>query len=252
MSTANGSAALLVVVGCLAGCGGSGTCVELDEEAILTALVTDNGERSRVEVEVRRGNLESSAIPVKLCAKNQLYVDDIEMTEVKRLNGAVFYEATLPSQPPESTATTTHRFRCAAGGDITEFTAAIAAPAFEILSPAADSETSRTEPLEFAWEPARTGDETIVLRFADKIDGLACLGEPFELELPDIGTAEVSAYQVQLTSEGAPNNGNCEALVTLARRHTTAFERVSGDNDLHPESEIRATTSRTVQFVSVP
>ena len=232
------------------GCGGSDACADLGDNVLLTAQVTDNGQRARVEVELRRPDLEAGSIPVKLCGDHGLRVDDVEMTEIRRPSGAVIYEAELSDVSQQQAVA--RRFELRVDDDHTEFTAKIDAPGFAITSPAADTELSRAAPLTITWDPPRGGDAKIAVKVADEIDGDACLGESIELEEPDDGELVVGASQVQLTSEMPPSDGACEAFVTLSRSHSATLELVDGRGGLHPDSRVQATTSRTVAFTSVP
>ncbi|HEY0135149.1 MAG TPA: hypothetical protein VGB85_13770 [Nannocystis sp.] len=232
------------------GCGGSQACADLGDDVLLTAQVTDNGERARVEVELRRPDLEDGSIPVKLCEDHGLRVDDVDMTEVKRPSGAVIYEAELSAVSGQQALA--RRFELRTDDARTEFTARIDAPGFAITSPMADSELSRAAPLTITWDPPRGGEAKIAVKVADEIDGDACLGEPIELEEPDDGEVVVGASQVELTPKMPPSDGVCEAFVTLSRTHSAPLELVDGSGGLHPDSRVEATTSRTVAFVSVP
>jgi len=234
----------------IGGCEGSAACVDFADEVLLTAQVTDNGSRARVEVELRRAELGATSIPVKLCEDNRLEVDDLEMTEIKRPSGAVIHEAMLSAVSEQ--AVVVRRFTLRSGGDVSEFTVAIDAPGFDIMAPAAGDEVSRAGTLAINWAPARAGDAKIVVKLADEIDGDACLGEAIELEEVDDGEVLVGAYKVGLAKEGVADNGACAAFVSLARVHSGPLERSSGAASLHPDSLVRATTSRTIDFTSVP
>ena len=230
--------------------GGSEACADLGGDVLLTAQVTDNGERARVEVELRRPDLEAGSIPVKLCEHHALRVDDVDMTEVKRPSGAVIYEAELTAVSEQQAVT--RRFELRADGDSSEFTAVIDAPGFAITSPVAASENSRAAALTITWDPPRGGDAKIAVKVADEIDGDACLGGPIELEEPDDGEVVVGASQIELTTNMPPPNGVCEAFVTLSRTHSAPLKLAHGGGGLHPDSRVEATTSRTVAFTSVP
>lgn len=242
----------VVVVGTLilGGCGGSEACADLGEEILLTAQVTDNGERARVEVELRRVEHGAEAIPVKLCEDNALRVDGIDMTQVKRPTGAVVYEAELTTVSAD--AALSRRFELIGEDGTSEFTAEIDAPGFSITAPAPDSEVSRAAALAITWDPPRGGDAMVELKLADEIDGDACLGEPLELEEPDDGEVVLGEAMVELAPKEPPSDGVCAAYVSLARVHSAPLERTQGGGSLHPESRVLATTSRTVAFVSVP
>lgn len=232
------------------GCGGSQACADLGDEVLLTAQVTDNGEQTRVEVELRRPELGGDSIPVKLCEHDALFVDASEMTLVKRPNGAVVYEATFD---PDGGGT--RRFALHSGDEVSEFTAAIDAPDFEITAPSAGSEVPRAAPLMVSWDPPRGGDARITVKVADEIDGHACLGPPLELDEPDDGEAVIDKAQVKLDDMMAPPDGACEAFVTLSRGSIAMLKPAkesSGSAALHPKSSVQATTSRTVAFTSVP
>ena len=243
--------AAIVVVGALVagGCGGSEACADLGDQILLTAQVTDNGERTRVEVELRRDEHGAEAIPVKLCEDNALRVDDVVMTQVKRPTGAVVYEAELTTVSGD--AALARRFQLESEGGTSEFTAAIEAPGFTITAPTAGSEVSRAAALAITWSPARGGDATMAVKLADEIDGDACLGEPVELEEPDDGEVVLGEAMVELSKE-PPSDGMCAAFLSLARTHSATLERTQGGYELHPDSRVLATTSRTVAFVSVP
>lgn len=229
------------------GCRGSRACADLSDEVLFSAQVTDNGMQTRVEVELRRVEHGGKSIPVKLCEGDALFVDDSEMLMVKRPSGAVVYEATLAVDGEK-----TRRFALHSDDDISEFTAAIDAPDFEITAPKLGSEVPREEPLEIRWEPARGGDAKITVKVADEIDGRACLGPPLELEEPDDGEVVIAKAMVKVDMTTPPPSGACEAFVTLSRTHEAALEAMQGDAALHPKSSVRATTSRTLAFTSVP
>jgi hypothetical protein len=235
---------------CVGGCEGSAACVDFSDEVLLTAQVTDNGSRARVEVELRRAELGADSIPVKLCEDNRLQVDDLEMTQIKRPSGAVVHEAMLSAVSEQ--AVVVRRFTLRSDGDVSEFTAAIDAPGFAIVAPTAGAEVSRAGMLAITWTPARAGDAKIVVKLADEIDGDACLGEAIELEEADDGEVLVGASQVGLAKEGVADDGACAAFVSLARVYSGPLERSRGDASLHPDSLVRATTSRTIDFISVP
>ncbi len=232
------------------GCGGSEACADLSDDVLLTAQMTDNGERARVEVELRRPDLEAGSIPVKLCEGHGLRVDDIVMTEAKRPSGAIIYEANLGPDPGPGPIT--RHFVLRAHDDVSEFTAVIDAPGFTITGPTAASELSRADALAISWDPPRGGDARVSIKVADEIDGDACLGEPVELEEPDDGEASVEGAQVKLSPDKPPANGECEAFVTLSRSASAPLELASGPGGLHPDSVVQATTSRSVRFLSVP
>jgi hypothetical protein len=232
------------------GCGDAAGCVDLGDEVMLTAQVTDNGERVRVEVELRHGDLGAESIPLKLCKDEALRVDEVAMTQVKRPSGAVIYEATLAAVSGQEPAS--RRFELDHGGDVSEFTAVIDAPGFEITAPSGDSEVSRGAPLTIHWTPARGSDATMIVKLADEIDGDVCLGQPLELEEPDDGEVVVAGAEVELTTKMAPADGVCEAVLTLSRAHDSALKQTGGGAALHPDSRVQATTSRTVAFASVP
>jgi len=229
------------------GCRGSEACADLGDEVLLSAQVTDNGEQTRVEVELRRVEHGGKSIPVKLCEDDALWVDDIEMMQVKRPTGAVVYEATLAAEGNE-----TRRFALHSGDAVSEFTAAIDAPAFEITAPMVGSEVPRAAPLDVRWDPARGGDAKISVKVADEIDGHACLGPPLELEEADDGEAVIAKAMVKVDMTMPPADGACEAFVTLSRTHSAGLTPLTGDAALHPKSSVQATTSRTVAFTSVP
>ena len=241
-----GAVAMAVLTG---GCGGSEACADLGDDVLLTAQLTDNGERARVEVELRRPELAAGSIPVKLCEDHGLRVDDVAMTEVKRPSGAVIYEAELDVVSQQQPLT--RRFELRTGDGTSEFTATIDAPGFEISSPTADSEVSRAAALTITWEPPHGADAKIAIKVADEIDGTACLGAPLELEEPDDGEVVVPKSQVELTPEMPPSDGVCAAFVTLSRAQTVPLTPTGGGS-LHPDSRVEATTSRTVSFSSVP
>ncbi len=232
------------------GCGDAAGCIDLGDEVMLAAQVTDNGERVRVEVELRQGDRGSESIPLKLCDDQGLRVDAVAMTQVKRPSGAVIYEATLTAVSEQ--APVERRFELRDGGDVSEYTAVIDAPGFEITAPKADSEVSRGAPLTVEWSPARGSDATMIVKLADEIDGDVCLGQPLELEEPDDGELVVAEAEVELTTKMAPADGVCEAFLTLSRVQEIGLERARGGAALHPDSLVRATTSRTVTFASVP
>ena len=232
------------------GCGDSGACADLDGEVLLTAHVTDNGERARVEVELRRPDLAAGSIPVKLCEDHGVRVDDVVMTEVKRPSGAVIYEAELSAVSQQEAVTL--RFQLRTGDATSEYTAVIDAPGFTITSPMADAEVSRAASLPITWDPPRGGDAKINVKVADEIDGDACLGEPLELEEPDNGAVEVAKAKVELSPDMPPSDGVCAAFVTLSRTHEAPLVSTSGAGSVHPDSRVEATTSRTITFTSVP
>jgi hypothetical protein len=229
------------------GCRGSAACADLGGEVLLTAQVTDNGEQTRVEVELRRAALGSASISVKLCDDDALWVDAVEMLMVKRPSGGVVYEATLAPD-----GETMRYFTLHSDDEVSEFTAELDAPDFAITAPSLGSEVPRATPLEVTWDPPRGGDTTITVKLADAIDGQACLGPPLELEEPDDGEVVIDGAMVKLNNTMAPADGACEAFVTLSRGHSAALKPTSGSATLHPKSSVRATTSRTVAFTSVP
>lgn len=242
---------VVLVVGALVagGCGGSEACADLGHEVLLSAVLTDNGERTRVEVELRRADLGAEAIPVKLCEDNALRVDEVVMTQVKRPTGAVVYEADLAEGDGSPTE---RRFRLDSEDGASEFTAKIDAPAFTITAPTADSVVSRAAALTISWDPPRSGDATMAIKVADAIDGDACLGEALELEEPDDGELVIGEAEVKLAMKMAPSDGMCAAFVSLSRTHSAALEPTDGAGALHPDSRVQATTSRTVTFTSAP
>lgn len=232
------------------GCGGSRACADLGDEVLLTAQVTDNGEQTRVEVELRRPELGRGSIPVKLCEDDALFVDAREMMPVKRPSGAVVYDATFE---PDDDAT--RRFALHSGDDVSEFTAAIDAPDFAITAPTPGSQEPRGAPLTITWDPPRGGDARLTVKVADEIDGHACLGPPLELDEADDGEAVIEEAKVKLDDMMAPLDGACEASVTLSRGHSAMLkpeQSGTGSATLHPDSGVQATTSRTVAFTSVP
>lgn len=229
------------------GCRGSEACADLGDVVLMSAQVTDNGEQTRVEVELRRSELGGESIPVKLCEDDALWVDAVEMTMVKRPTGAVVYEATLAAD-----GEATRRFALHSDDEVSEFTAEIDAPDFVITAPTTGSEVPRAAPLEVRWDPARGGDSKITVKVADEIDGHACLGPPLELEEPDDGEVVIAKAMVKLDDMTAPPDGACEAFVTLSRGHSAALKPSSGSAVLDPGSGVQATTSRTVAFTSVP
>lgn len=234
----------------LGGCEGSAACVDFGDEVLLTAQVTDNGDHARVEVELRRAELGASSIPVKLCEDNVLQVDDLEMTQVKRPSGAVVHETMLSSVSEQ--VMMTRRFTLRSGGDVSEFTVEIDAPGFAIMAPMGGDEVSRAGMLAINWAPARAGDAKIVVKLADEIDGDDCLGKTIELEEVDDGEMLVGAAQVGLAKEGVADNGACAAYLSLARVYSGSLAHSHGEASLHPDSQVRATTSRTIDFTSVP
>ncbi len=234
----------------IGGCEGSAACVDFSDEVLLTAQVTDNGDQARVEVELRRAELGASSIPVKLCEDNRIEVDDLEMTQIKRPSGAVVHEAMLSAVSEQ--AVVMRRFTLRSDDDISEFTVAIDAPGFAIMAPMSGDEVSRAGMLAINWAPARAGDAKIVVKLADEIDGDDCLREAIELEEVDDGEVLVGASQVGLAKEGVADNGACAAYLSLARVFSGPLERSRGAASLHPDSLVRATTSRTIDFTSVP
>ncbi|HPH67349.1 MAG TPA: hypothetical protein PLF40_16450 [Kofleriaceae bacterium] len=100
------------------GCRGSEACADLGDVVLMSAQVTDNGEQTRVEVELRRSELGGASIPVKLCEDDALWVDAVEMTMVKRPTGAVVYEATLAAD-----GEATRRFALHSDDEVSEFVA---------------------------------------------------------------------------------------------------------------------------------
>jgi hypothetical protein len=234
----------------LGGCEGSAACVDFADEVLLTAQVTDNGDRARVEVELRRAELGADSIPVKLCEDNGLRIDDLELTQVKRPSGAVVHEVVLPTVSEQDVVM--RRFTLRSGDDVSEYTIAIDAPGFAIMAPAIGDEISRSGMLAINWSPARSGDAKIVVKLADQIDGDACLGETLEVEELDDGEVVVAAAQVGLAKEGVADHGACAAFVSLARMYSGPLKPGSGAASLHPDSLVRATTSRTIDFTSVP
>jgi hypothetical protein len=212
--------------------------------------VTDNGSHTRVEVELRRAELGADSIPVKLCGDNGLRVDDVEAAQVKRPSGAVIHEVVLPTVSEQEAVT--RRFTLLSGADVSEFTAAIDAPGFAIMTPADGAEVPRSGMLAINWSPARSGDAKIIVKLADEIDGDACLGQTIEVEELDDGEVLVDAAQVGLAKESVAEDGACAAFVSLARVYSGPLAHGSGTASLHPDSQVRATTSRTIAFTSVP
>jgi hypothetical protein len=233
----------------LGGCDGSEACADFSDGVLMTALLTDNGETARVEVELRRSALGEASIPVKMCRDASLRVDDVELVGVKRPNGAVVYEGELPEVAAE--APHTRRFALTSDGATVERTARIAATGFEISSPAADAEVSRASALAIGWTPARGGEDTMIVQVADAIDGDACLGAPVELEEPDDGEATLAAAEVEAAEAHKQASAVCEAVVTLSRRQSVPLAG-EGEAVFDPDSRVLATTSRTRSFVSVP
>ena len=246
-----GTMGIMGIMGSLVGgCEGSAACVDFSDEVLLTAQVTDNGDQARVEVELRRAELGASSIPVKLCEENRLEVDELEMMQIKRPSGAVVHEAMLSTVSEQ--AVVMRRFTLHSGDDVSEFTVAIDAPGFAIMAPMGGDEVSRAGMLAINWAPARAGDAKIVVKLADEIDGDDCLREAIELEEVDDGEVLVGAAQVGLAKEGVADNGACAAYLSLARVYSGPLEHSSGAATLHPDSQVRATTSRTIDFTSVP
>ena len=232
------------------GCEGSAACVDFADEVLLTAQVTDNGDRSRVEVELRRAELGAESIPVKLCEDNGLRIDDLELTEVKRPSGAVIHEATLPMVSEKEVVK--RRLTLRSGDEVSEYALTIDAPGFAISAPTLGDEVSRSGMLAINWSPPRMGDAKIVVKLADEIDGDACLGAAIEVEEVDDGEVLVPAAQVGLAKETVAEHGACAAYVSLARVYSGPLAHSSGSASLHPDSQVRATTSRTIEFTSVP
>lgn len=232
------------------GCGGSEACADFAEGVLMTALMTDNGETARVEVELRRAELGEESIPVKLCQGNSLRVDDLDLTWSQRPSGATVYDAVLPEL--QGAQASEHVFELGGDDGVGVFTAANPATAFTVTAPEDGAEVPRGAALEIHWDPPRGADEQITVKVADAIDGDACLGAPIELAEPDDGEVVLAAAKVEAAELKSEPSAVCEALVTLSRQASTTLERQSGEVVLDPGSRAVATTSRTRSFVSVP
>jgi hypothetical protein len=239
----------LGLVGLLAGgCAGSEACVDFADEVLVVVSRTDDGEDTRIEVELRRALAGEDSIPVKLCVDNALAFDGVDLVGVKRPNGAVVYEATAASGADAKPVV--HELRLENDDGVSEFAAEVDAPGFTISAPEADAKASRAADLAIAWAPAHA-TATITLRVADEIDGETCLAAPFEREMTDIGEATVEAGAFVLAADKSATAA-CEAFVTLSRRATVALETTRGGVTLHPDSRVEATNSRVQPFRSVP
>lgn len=249
MSSASPRRLALAVV-LAAGCGEpSDACIALSEEDIvLTAYITDNGERARAEVELVRLDGDERSIPLRLCDKNALYIDGARATRVRRPSGASVYRADIAAV---ADAAATHTFLLRDDRDEVEYTATVDAPAFAITAPKSGVELSRSATWDLAWSPARPG-ATIVARVDDVIDGETCLGAPVELELPDEGAAQISSGELKVDVEGLAAVDTCAATIRLARTTASALAPKRGAARLHPESRVEAATSRELPFTSVP
>lgn len=241
---------LALAVALAAGCSEpSDACIALSEEDIvLSAYITDNGERARAEVELVRVEGEERSIPLRLCEKNALFIDGARTTRVRRPSGASVYRADVA---PIADKAATHTFLLRDDRDEVEYTASIDAPAFAITAPTSGVELSRTATWDLAWTPSRPG-QTIVVRLDDVIDGLTCLGTPLELELPDEGAAQIVSGELKVSEEGLAAIEKCAATIRLARTTRTALAVKRGAARLHPDSHVEAATSRELPFTSVP
>lgn len=233
-----------------AGCGEpSDACIALSEEDIvLTAYLTDTGSRARAEVELVRVSGDERSIPLRLCDRNQLFIDGARTTRVRRPSGSSVYRADIKKI---ADVATTHTFVLRDDRDEVEYTATVDAPAFEITAPAAGVSLSRTSSWDLAWTPARPG-ATMTVVVDDVIDGETCLGAPIELALPDEGAAQIISGELKVSEEGLAAVDQCAATIRLARTTEAALEPRRGDARLHPDSRVEAATSRELLFTSVP
>lgn len=235
----------------LAGCNEpSDACVELSESGLLvTAYINDDGERARTEIEVRRGGEDDAGLALGLCDGSALYVDGERATRVRRPSGAYVYRADAAAIEGE---TAEYVLMLRDDDFRAEYLVAVEAPAFEITAPKPGVELSRAADWDVAWTPSRPG-AMIRARVDDVIDGLACLGAPIELELPDEGAAKISPGQLKVDAAGLPSVDACDATIRLSRVATTSLEPAGGGtSQLHADSRAVAATSRELKFTSVP
>lgn len=230
------------------GCAGSEACVDFVDEVLMVASRTDDGNDTRIEVELRRAAAGEDSIPVKLCASSTLAFDGTRLAGVKRPNGAVVYEATVDSST--DTEPVVHTLRLSGDDGVSEFSAEVDTPGFAITAPASNAKVARAGALAVTWEPARAGG-TIVVRLSDEIDGETCLAAPLELDMPDSGEAMIAAGEIALAPDTSPK-ATCASFVTLSRRAEVSLETTRGGVTLHPDSRIEATNSRVRAFRSVP
>jgi len=239
--------AVLAVVALACGCREhSDACVALSEDDLhLLAYITDDGTRARAEIEVRRDDAD---LALGLCEGSALYVDGQQATRVRRPSGASVYKVDVPEVEGD-TITRTLSLR---DDDFRrDYTATLAAPAFEFTAPMPGVELSRAATWDLAWAPARP-DAEIHARVSDVVDGKSCLGAPIELDLPDAGTAQISPGQLKVDAAGLPTVDRCEATIRLERLAEAALESSSGDSRLHQDSRVLAATMRELAFTSVP
>lgn len=228
----------------------SDACIDLSEEDLLvTAYITDNGVKARAEVELRRAS-DDSGVPLRLCDRNELYVDGTRATRVRRPSGASVYRAEVAVLAVDEP--TTHTLRLVDDGDAREYAATVDAPPFTITAPSPGVELSRGAMLDLAWEPARPA-ATIMARVDDAIDGETCLGAAIELELADAGSAKIGSGAVEVAEKGFAALDKCDAYIQLARVAIAPLAPLGGAaSRLHPDSFVEAATSRELPFISVP
>lgn len=227
----------------------SDACIALSEEDIvLTAYITDTGDRARAEVELQRVDGDERSIPLRLCDKNTLTIDGVRATRVRRPSGASVYRADLAAI---ADAAATHSFLLRDDKDEVEYAATVDAPAFTITAPVSGVELSRSQNWDLAWTPARP-EATIIVRIDDVIDGETCLGAPVELELPDDGAEPIDSLALKVSIESLEMVDRCAATLRLARTTEAPLEPRRGAARLHPDSRVEAATSRELLFTSVP
>ncbi|HEY8376575.1 MAG TPA: hypothetical protein VIK91_08805, partial [Nannocystis sp.] len=132
-----------------------------------------------------------------------------------------------------------------------DYTATVEAPDFTITAPEPGVALSRTATWDIAWEPPRP-DAVIRVRVDDVVDGETCLGAPVDIEVGDVGAAQVAPGQVEVSAAGLPAVDKCSATLRLSRHAVAPLERVGGASHLHPDSSVFAATSREIPFLSVP
>lgn len=237
---------LLLAVGCVVGCdeGPPDTCGVDNASLSLVAVVVDNGQKVRAEIDFESGDRATVPNPLRVCAEETLTIEG-ETPTITTKADRVVYSVTLPIDTPRDVAFRLQRME----GEPVEVTVPLPPP-FTLTAPANGDEIARSEDLVLTWEPAVEGGEMNVGVQEDVGYGLCVVTQEGEhhyktragVAVPDTGQWTIPAGAVT-SQTPAP----CRAFYNLRRVQRAAYPTSLSDGGF-----LEARVLRTVEILSVP
>ncbi len=240
-------ASALLLASALAACdpaAGTNACGIGNDGLSVVATAVDNGVNIHAEVDFGDGARTGPPGRFALCDDDELTIAGREPDRIDRTDRVV-YSVSL-----DATAARVIEFMLKRPGEDDLAFAVELAPSFDILSPMADEEVSRSSDFMLSWAPANDGAE-IHIGLAEEIGYGICLETTTDehdykseggVVVDDKGSWNIPARVI----DGGTRD-KCDATYRLTRFTTPSYPAA-----FHSGGFLEGRVERTVAFVSVP